>query len=439
LRVAGVLAAATAAGWLAAPALGLAARARRAERAAWSVALGCGLIGAMVPLSLLVRVHPGWPAFLVLAAATVLVCRRLGVPAPASREPAEDARRTRLVRAALGAVVAAGVVAYALRALTEPMWANDYLAIWGLKGKTIHAASAVPRRLFSDPSLGFSHPEYPLGLPFLYAGVAFLAGRWDDHALALLFPLLQAATLAGLHGWLRRRGVGRTAALAAAAILASFEPLYSAFLTGLAEVPLSFGLMLFGTALADVLDGEESGALRRLALAAAWIAATKNEGLFFAAAGCAIALVLGGRRRWKAALAALPTALVVQGLHLAWRGRLPLRDFDFGVFTPERMGEALAAAWRVAGAGGIAGLALVVLLAALGTDSPESRAMLALALCGAAAYLVLPAFAVRGPGWMIATTLPRTAAALGPLVAAAVALRYAASREPSAGPHRPTY
>jgi hypothetical protein len=51
--------------------------------------------------------------------------------------------------------------------------------------------------------------------------------------------------------------------------------------------------------------------------------------------------------------------------------------------------------------------------------------MLALALCGTAAYLVLPAFAVRGPGWMIETTLPRTTAALGPLIAAGVAERYA--------------
>jgi hypothetical protein len=421
-----VLGAASAAGWLAAPALGLDDRARRAERAAWSVAVGCALIGAMVPLALFLRVHPGWLAFGVLAAATVLVCRRLRAPAPSTvgAETSGAEARERLLRLALGAVVALGVAAYALRALTEPMWANDYLAIWGLKGKTIYGASALPRRLFSDPSLGFSHPEYPLGLPFLYAGVAFLAGRWDDHALALLFPVLQAATLAALHAWLRRRGASRTVALAAIAILASFEPLYSAFLTGMGEVPLSFGLLLFGAALADVLDGEGSGALRRLALAAAWIAATKNEGLFFAAAGCAIALALGRRRRWKAALAALPTALVIQGLHLAWRGSLPLRDFDFGTFTPARIGEALAAAWRVAGAGGLSGLALVAALAALGSDSPASRAMLALALCGAAAYLVLPAFAVRGPGWMIETTLPRTTAALGPLLAAGVAVRY---------------
>jgi hypothetical protein len=45
-------------------------------------------------------------------------------------------------------------------------------------------------------------------------------------------------------------------------------------------VPLSLGLLLFGTALADALEGNP-GALRRTALASALIAATKNEGLFF--------------------------------------------------------------------------------------------------------------------------------------------------------------
>ena len=55
----------------------------------------------------------------------------------------------------------------------------------------------------------------------------------------------------------------------AAAIVAWFEPLYSGFLTGMAEVPLAFGMLLFGTALADALDDPDPGALRRLALAAA--------------------------------------------------------------------------------------------------------------------------------------------------------------------------
>ena len=117
-------------------------------------------------------------------------------------------------------------------------------------------------------ALGFSHPEYPLGLPLLYASVSFLLGRWDDHALALLYPFFQIATLLALAGWLRRRGASATLALAAAALLAQFEPLYSAFQTGLADIPFSFAALLFGSALVDVLDGTDPQAARRLALAA---------------------------------------------------------------------------------------------------------------------------------------------------------------------------
>ncbi len=296
---------------------------------------------------------PGWPAFLALAAASaagawIFRVRRADAPRPPEAASESSAARVRLVRV-LGAFVALGVVLFLLRALTEPMWSNDYIAIWGLKAKTIHAAGTVPSRLFEDPELGFSHPEYPLGLPLLYAGVAFLTGRYDDHAMALLFPLFQVATLFALFGWLRRHGATRVTAVWATAILACFEPLYSAFTTGLAEVPLSLGLLLFGTALADSLEGDP-GALRRTALASALIAGTKNEGLFFAAAGCAIALLFGGKRRFKAAFASLPTALLVHGLHLAWRGQLPLRDFDFGTASIGRVGRRAGRGGAVAGA-----------------------------------------------------------------------------------------
>ena len=63
------------------------------------------------------------------------------------------------------------------------------------------------------------------------------------------FPFLQAATLLVLFGWLRRRGASPGRRGLATATLAWFEPLYSAFLTGMAEVPFSFGILLFGTSL----------------------------------------------------------------------------------------------------------------------------------------------------------------------------------------------
>ena len=308
----------------------------------------------------------------------------------------------------LGALVALGVVLYLLRALTEPMWSNDFVAIWGLKGKTIHAArrsavagsSRIPRSASRIRSIRSDcRSSTPASRSSRDGGTTT---RWPS-----CFPLFQVATLVALFGWLRRHGASRvTAAWLAAAILACFEPLYSAFTTGLAEVPLSLGLLLFGTALADSLEGDP-GALRRTrGLASALITATKNEGLFFAAAGCAIALLFGGERRWKAAFASLPTALVVHGLHLAWRGKLPLRDFDFSTLSASRAIDALAAAVRLPDAVGWSVIVLAALLVALGQRVGEGEWLLGLCACGLGAYVLLPVVAVRGPEWLVRTRSP---------------------------------
>ena len=428
LRVGAVVFVASAVGWTVAGRLFPTDGRHRSERFGWSFAVGCGVVIAFVPLSLLVGARPGWIAFLALAALVVAISRLLapliarmsenGAPLPAG-EGGGEGRFAVL----LGILMLIGVAVYALRALTEPMWANDYIAIWGLKGKTIFGAVGYPDRM---TQLGFAHPEYPLGLPLLYAGVSFLTGRWDDHAMALLFPLFQVATLLVLFGWLRRRGVSGMAAGLAAATVAWFEPLYSGFLTGMAEVPLAFGALLFGTALADALDEADAGARRRLAFAAALIAALKNEGLFLAAAGALLALLFGRGRRWKVALAALGPALAVRVLHIPWRSRVPLEDFDGSLFSIDRVRESLASAALLPGWAAWAGLALLLVLLVLGERVPAGGRLLLLVACALAAYLVIPAFAVRGPAWLIETTLLRTTAALAPLAAAALAARFPA-------------
>jgi hypothetical protein len=432
-RVGAVLLVVTVAGWAVAGALFPSGARHRAERLGWSFALACALLIAFVPLSLLVGVRPGWIGFVVLAALLVGALRLLAplsLPSPpvggrlefpyggrAENGPPLPGHSRALVRF----LIILGVGLYALRALTEPMWANDFIAIWGLKGKTIFGAVGYPERL---TYLEFAHPEYPLGLPLLYAGISFLAGRWDDHAMALLFPLFQIATLLVLFGWLRRRGLSPAAAGLAAATVAWFEPLYSGFLTGMAEVPLAFGMLLFGTALADALEETDAGALRRLAMAAALIAALKNEGLFLAAAGLLLALIFGKGGRWKIALAALGPALLVRALHLPWRSRLPLADFEWNLFSMERVWDSIAAAVLLLGWATWAGLALLLVLIALGDRVPASNRLLLLAACAVAAYLVIPAFAVRGPAWLIETTFLRTTAALVPLLAAGIAVRF---------------
>ncbi len=405
----------------------------RAERLAWGFACGLALIAGSVPLAFSLGLTPGWLPFLLLALPAVALGRLLRLRAhraPAGELRTDDPTRSLLPSAVFLALILAGVAFYALRALTEPMWANDYLAIWGLKGKTFFFERAIPNRLFEWSALSFSHPEYPLGLPFLYAGLAFLAGRWDDHAMALVFPLVQAATLLALFGWLRRRGASRPLALGAAVLLAHFEPLYRAFTTGMAEVPLSFAVLLLGTAFCDRLDRTDRAASRRLAIAAVLCTATKNEGLFLVAAALVLAALFALARRGvarAAALLALPAAVIVAA-HRLLRGSLPLRDFDFTFLSrpaelAPRVAEALAAAAAETGPKTwIAAAALAALLAA-GHPSSAGTRLLALAACGLAAYVFLPALAVAGPKWLVATSLARTVSALVPLAAAGIAVR----------------
>ncbi|HSS44714.1 MAG TPA: hypothetical protein VLO07_05165, partial [Thermoanaerobaculia bacterium] len=311
--VAGILLLAAVVGWMVAAALFPGGASFRAERLGWGFVLGCALLSAMVPISFVVGVTPGWMPFLILGGIFLAAARLRPLPMGEGRgeglttaHPLRGSKpwTTRL----LLALLLLGIALYALRALTEPMWSNDYLAIWGFKGKTIFGAHALPERLFRWPALGFSHPEYPLGLPFLYAGLAFLLGRWDDHSMALLFPFFQVATLLVLFGWLRRRNAPWPLPLAAAALLALFEPLYSGFLTGMAEVPLACGMLLFGTAFSDALDETDRASLRRLGVASLLIAATKNEGAFLAVVAALVAGILIARRhsvRWSVPAAAL--------------------------------------------------------------------------------------------------------------------------------------
>ena len=396
----------------------------RSERAAWAFAVGCLLLAGFPLAAWAAGVRPGWIVFGVVAIAAAALGRRFRIAAAqAPPEPGAPSGGERAFAVAAAAVAVLGAALYALRALTEPMWSNDFLAIWGLKGKTLYFTSRLPERFYRSPDLLFSHPEYPLGLPLLYAGVAFLAGGWDDHALALLFPLLQLATLAGLAGWLRRRNASPGLVLAAVAAVSWFAPLYSAFATGLAEVPLAFAALLFGSALSDAVDDAGSGAVRRVALAAALLAAWKNEGSFLAALGALLALFAKPGARRRTALAAILPAAAIRLLQLPWRSRLPLADFDFGAISLARVGEALAAAARLPDALVGAGLAGVLLLVLLGARDPAGDRMLALVLLALGAYVLLPAAAVRGPTWLVDTTLRRTASALFPLAAAGIAVR----------------
>ncbi len=441
-QIAAILLAAGAVGF--APVLFILPAPARAERAAWGFAIGLALLAASVPLAFLTHVPPRWMAILLAAVSVAFPLSRLGGARGAGLKNPKSGIQNPKLALVLLLLTFFGISEYLLRALTEPMWSNDFLAIWGLKGKIIFAAGGVPGRLFTDPSLGFSHPEYPFGLPFLYAALAFLLGRWDDHAMALLFPFLQVATLLALFGWLRRRGAALTLALCAVALLALFEPLYSAFLTGMADVPHSFVALLFGTAFADTLDRTDTLAARRLALASFLAISTKNEGLILIAAGVLLCLLAFRKARSASrralAASAVPAILLLLAGRL-WKGSLPLRDFDLAYLGPPlvleflpRVAEAIHTGFREVILPAWPGLLCVLLWVGAGRRSSAGDRLLLLASICATAYLLLPSLAVLGPDWLIRMSFARTVSALAPLAAAALASRLESAARPSPAP-----
>jgi hypothetical protein len=431
LAVAAIAGVFWAGGTVAASALLPAGPAQRLERAGWGLGLGLAVLASGVAAGFTLAFRAPVIAALALLGAAVWLGWRFRLP-PAPAPPRAAAPLWQILAGTgLAVVLVWGFVAFLLRALTEPMASNDYFAIWGLKGKTFFAEQAIPRRLFEWKSFEFSNPGYPLGLPLLYAGIASLIGAWEDHALALLFPCWMAATLMVLYGWLRRRGASALIALAAAALLAHFGALYSAHLTGMAEIPMAFAFLLAGTAVSDAIEGTDRRADRRVALAA-WIAAgTKNEGLFFAGIALALLLLLALLRKTarfrRTALALSVPALLSAALHRLAVGSHPVRGIDLAYLARpdllDRFLEGLAASWRIHLRPAVWPAAAVVLLIALGRRGPHGAYLLVLVAASAAVYLALPALCPYGPVWLVTWTVGRALIALVPLLAAGVAAR----------------
>jgi hypothetical protein len=101
------------------------------ETLGWSWGGGILLLVSLYAFLLAVHASPGpkkLGALLVLFAGVSATRRR------PRRHPAPPWSGAALV---LAAAAAAGIALYALQACAEPLWSTDFLAIWGLKGKTI--------------------------------------------------------------------------------------------------------------------------------------------------------------------------------------------------------------------------------------------------------------------------------------------------------------
>ena len=317
----------------------------RVETLAWGFATGL-LVQAFL-FVVLVSIFPGAGSLPILTidAAIVAASFLARRPGALDRGALRARGQARTLVFTLLAIAGVAWLVFLVAALSEPMWATDYLAMWGLKGKTIFETGSIPRRLFQDPALYWGRPDHPLLVPLSLATLASLSGGWNDQALALFFALCELATILGVWGFLARRVSPLAGASAAALVSVSF-PLYRAVNAGLAEIPLAFALVLASCAFFDTLGTGSRSTMTRLFLASLLAAWTKPEGALFV-------LLLAGtlflRRRlrpvetWKSGGWALvvPPTLHASLMFLLCRP-LPQHDFDLTFLEPRRWSELLS-------------------------------------------------------------------------------------------------
>lgn len=183
-----------------------------------------------------------------------------------------------VVEIILISVIVISVVSTFLDALSLPICNCDAVATWSLKAKILYHETVRETNYFFEQSKSFSHPDYPLLVPFIQVYIYALLGYVDDRLVKIIFPVFFVCLLASVYS-IQRVYYSRMHSLVFTAVLASLPPLLTEAVSGYADVPLSFFYFLMaGYLYLWVKDGK----LTYLILSALFTGCaifTKSEGL----------------------------------------------------------------------------------------------------------------------------------------------------------------
>jgi hypothetical protein len=308
-----------------------------AELIGLSFAAGYGLLGIVLFDCSLAGLVPSRAILVciavVCAAALIALRRTLALPQWPPRIKPEWGTRLILGTVALLLLEAAAANA-AANCLTPGLADIDSFAIWMYKAKIVAAEALRPiPKFLLDPSLSYSHQDYPLGMPLVVAAMYSAVGQINEQygKVPLLAAYLSLALV--IYAALRRE-LNRASAAAVTAMLVAMPVLIQNTGAAVAEVPL---VLMHACCLVLLLRWMQDGGRRNLiasAVFAAFAAFSKNEGLalFPLIAIAAAAFSLIRRRRdlivdWLSAAAA---SLAVISPWLIYRRYLPHTHEDYG-------------------------------------------------------------------------------------------------------------
>jgi hypothetical protein len=331
-----VLRAAAAIALLACPGYAVVAMVARATTLYWferwslaflvGTAAACALWIAFLPFYEVIQ--PVWLLSIVLALIALAGRSRVFTLNP----PPNAAGRLGLVEIFLLAALVVELAVVAMASVRTPLgW--DGLFNFELKARLAfenEPSGQLPMAYLSDTSRVWSHPGYPLLVPFAELWIYSWLGRVDQSVIKILFPLFYFS-LVGLVCGAVRRLTDRRVSLAASVALGLLPPLtlLPGAASGYADVPLAAAIAgAAGCAvLAITTKSREAWWLAAiLASAAVW---TKNEGLLLAAAvGVSAFAAAPGRQTapvlWMPIVAWIPWYFVQQRYGVRGEDFLPL-------------------------------------------------------------------------------------------------------------------
>ncbi|MBL7008581.1 MAG: hypothetical protein ISR76_06250 [Planctomycetes bacterium] len=334
------------------------------ERSIWeesclAYVAGCSALVAAAMLLTWAGLPFGAPlAWGLLVAGAGAGAWRLRRDRAAALRPAPGSRRTHLL---LGALAAGSVVG----SLVFPLNEFDAILHFALKGRALFFGASVGGPAFTGVLGDFgrimTHPNYPLGIPFLeafsaHAGFGW-SERWVQLPLAFWSACIPGLVALGLRPWGARAAIAG-ALMAACTPMLVVRDLFADWPFNLIDAGLGADTMLGGrgdlalaatsaAACALLLRARRSGSLATGGLAGLCLAGgvlMKNEGmavLVVVAIAQGIVLLLPGPRPWKPVAVTLAAGLLLAAPWLLHRTELPAIAENYAEhLTIERLGAA---------------------------------------------------------------------------------------------------
>ena len=106
-----------------------------------------------------------------------------------------------------------------------PLASIDAIGIWLLKAKFFYLSNSFPLTLLKNPYFIYSHPHYPILLPFIFYAFYSIFGTVKEPMVALIYPLTFIAALFILYKLLRECDIGQILSLTFTHIYSMLSPL----------------------------------------------------------------------------------------------------------------------------------------------------------------------------------------------------------------------